>query len=205
MCGGLVTGICASRLQWIGYQIGRLVSYALLGAIAGRAGQAILGSGAVHFGTWIATVAMAVAFVAMGAQVWRGRAPHFKVIPQAWVSRAYRFAHGAPFLLGALSAALPCGWLQSFVLASAATRSPLAGALLMATFWAGTLPALAATPWLARTVARPLSRRAPRLAAILLILVGVGGLGVKAFGLHPVEAGHDHGNAGKPQCHCHCE
>jgi sulfite exporter TauE/SafE len=191
MCGGLVTGLCPDRGQWLRYHAGRLVSYAALGATAGYAGQALLGSETLQFAAWGAAVLMAGAFVAMGVQVWRGKAPHLRLVPAPLVSRAYRLADGAPLILGALSAALPCGWLQSFVVAAAATRSPWTGAALLGAFWLGTLPALAATPWLARTVAKPLFRRAPRAAAILLILAGLGGLGLKiSNGISHADAPH---------------
>src|SRR5690606_10362020 len=44
--------------------------------------------------------------------------------------------------LGLLSALLPCGWLYAFVLGAAATGSALAGALVLLTFWSGTVPIL---------------------------------------------------------------
>lgn len=45
--------------------------------------------------------------------------------------------------LGATTALLPCGWLYAFFVAAAGTGSALGGALVMASFWLGTVPVLA--------------------------------------------------------------
>ena len=45
---------------------------------------------------------------------------------------------------GLLTTLLPCGWLYAFVALAAGTASAPLGALVMLTFWIGTLPAIAA-------------------------------------------------------------
>lgn len=45
--------------------------------------------------------------------------------------------------LGATTALLPCGWLYAFFVAAAGTGSALGGALVMGSFWLGTVPVLA--------------------------------------------------------------
>jgi sulfite exporter TauE/SafE len=194
MCGGLVTSICRTRWQWIGYQAGRMAAYLALGASAGALGHQLLGEGTLRWLAWVSASLMALAFFGMAARARRGGAPHFALFPNSVVSWFYRKARGVPVLLGMLSAALPCGWLQSFVLAAAATQSAWAGAGLMWVFWMGTLPALSAAPWIFRRLLHPSFRRAPKVTAVLLILAGLGGVGFKMSTLFASE--------GKSRGHC---
>lgn len=46
------------------------------------------------------------------------------------------------FVFGLASVLLPCGWLWTFLAASAATASPWAGAIVTGALWVTTLPAL---------------------------------------------------------------
>lgn len=197
MCGGLVVATCRTRADWVQYQGGRLLAYAALGAGAGALSERVFSASALGWAQWLAAGAMAVGFFAMAARAWRGETPHFSWVPTRWISRGFAATRGAalaPLGVGLLSAILPCGWLQSFVLAAAATRTAGGGALLLACFWLGTLPALSAAPWLARGALRPAARRAPRLTAVLLVAAGVLGLGIK---MRPLIASES-----TPHCHC---
>src|SRR5690606_18807129 len=49
---------------------------------------------------------------------------------------------GRAALLGVSTGLLPCGWLYAFALSAAATGSARDGALVMAAFWLGSVPAL---------------------------------------------------------------
>jgi sulfite exporter TauE/SafE len=211
MCGGLVTSACRDRMELVQYHLGRLAGYALWGAVAGAVGDVIFGSVAdsathawLEWMSWTAALGMAGLFVMMGFRVWRGGIPHLQMVPQGVLSWLYRRAGRIPAALGALSSLLPCGWLQSFVLAAAATRSPMAGAGLMGVFWLGTLPALASAPWLANRLLRPFFARTPKVAALLLVLAGVSGLGFKMsplLGLN-IHAHPEHSQA-EHMHHCH--
>jgi sulfite exporter TauE/SafE len=68
----------------------------------------------------------------------------------------------------------------------------------MTLFWAGTLPALFAAPWVVERILRPARQRSPRLAAMVLILAGLAGLGFK---MNTLLASSDAKGA-KPSCHC---
>jgi len=97
---------------------------------------------------------------------------------------------------------LPCAWLYAFVATAAGTGSPVRGALVMAFFWAGTVPALAAIGVLARGALGPLSRRLPLVTASLLVVVGLLTLGQR---LVPSHAGVLHaGRAAAPTATAAC-
>ena len=78
-------------------------------------------------------------------------------------------------LVGLLSTLLPCGWLYAFVTVAAGAGSLQDGALIMAAFWVGTVPVLAAIGvtqrWLGRT-----RRTLAALAAVALVVVGLIGI-----------------------------
>jgi hypothetical protein len=76
-------------------------------------------------------------------------------------------------VIGLLSTLLPCGWLYMFVAPAAATGSPAGGALVMAAFWAGTLPVMAGLGLLAQRALGPLRRRLPVVTAAALVVIGL--------------------------------
>lgn len=197
MCGGLVASSCRSGFDLAQYHLGRLLSYSALGALAGALGRAVLGNSSFRFLPWIAALGMGAGFCFLGIQVWRRRPLHFQALPQRRLSFLFRKASGVPLAIGALSALLPCGWLQTFVLGAAATGSAVRGAVFLAIFWLGTVPALTSAPWLLRRALRPFASFAPKVAGALLIFVGLFGIGFKMSVLFAADVGSH------PQWHCH--
>jgi sulfite exporter TauE/SafE len=129
------------------YQAGRLLTYVALGAAAGGAGGWISREGAVRWPLALLLGLAALAFLAQAAS----RLMVLPAAPLAWLSRpladlvvplAARRPGG--FTLGLLLGLLPCGFLYAAVAAAAATGSAAGGALAMASFGAGTVPALVA-------------------------------------------------------------
>ncbi|MEZ4456627.1 MAG: sulfite exporter TauE/SafE family protein [Gemmatimonadales bacterium] len=80
---------------------------------------------------------------------------------------------GRASLLGLVTAALPCGWLFAFVAAAAATADPLRGALTMAVFWTGTVPAVAGAGLMLARLAGPLRARLPLVSGAVLVGFGL--------------------------------
>lgn len=198
MCGGLVLAICPTRREAILYHAGRGVAYASLGGLVGWLGGWILHASSSRPAAAIAAAAMGAALIVLGVRLLQGKGFHFSLVPRAVLSRLISRSTGkltSPLLLGGLSAVLPCGWLHVFLLGSAAGGSVLSGALLMAVFWLGTLPALASAPWLMRRVLAPLANRAPRAAAVILIAAGLFSLGSKVSLLMSEDS------SGAPACH----
>lgn len=75
-------------------------------------------------------------------------------------------------VVGSLTALLPCGWLYLFALLAAGTGSAVAGAILMAAFWLGSVPALISLVASTRLLKPSFRRAVPLLASILLIMAG---------------------------------
>jgi sulfite exporter TauE/SafE len=191
MCGSfacLASGGDGSRgshaaRSTIAYNLGRLASYAMLGLIAGTAGAGLDRAGAVAGIVRPATVVAGVLLILWGMATLLAalgvRLPMLAVPPglATRVARALRAVQSRPpmvrgLAIGALSAALPCGWLYAFVATSSAAGSALGGALVMSAFWVGTLPMMVAIGLGAQRLLGPFRRRLPVLTATMLVVLG---------------------------------
>ena len=206
MCGplvGLHGGARTMRLAAV-HSLGRLLTYAVLGAIAGLIGSAIDLAGNLGNVQRAATIVAATIIVAIGAgQIVhvhvtraRARARGRSAFASALVQIKPKTAARRSFLIGTLTGLLPCGWLWAFVIAAAATASPLTGALVMAAFWLGTVPAMVGVLAFAGPLVAKLRARMPAVTAVALIAIGVGTLALRYrdIGARQVTA---------PHCHCH--
>lgn len=179
MCGGLALSRSQTRSDLFLYHSGRLTGYVALGAAAGALGSKIFSPSVAVWMSWVASLFMGAVFFALAVRTWRGKTPHLSILPASWFTRLYR-GRGA-FGTGLLTAALPCGWLQSFVLSAVGTQSALHGGVLLFSFWLGTLPALAALPALTKKILAPIAIRTPRIAAVFLVVAGLASLGVRVY------------------------
>lgn len=221
MCGGIgaALGLAGERRRWLlvfCYNAGRIGLYAVLGAIAGGisaaagaalqtalpqlapalrtlAGLLVIAMGLYVGGWWLGLTRLE----AIGAGLWRRVRP----LTQSWLPP--RNAHTA-LALGAAWGLLPCGLVYSSLAWAALGADPADGALRMAAFGAGTLPAMLLTTACGRTLGAQLRRpRVRHVAGALLIVFGV--LGAALPWLHAT-TDHSHHSAGIaaaqiPQCH----
>lgn len=167
------------------YQLGRMLGYALLGALAGgAAGFTALASGLRYVLAGLLALA-AVLMLGQASQRLGAWLPHLPApqLPGA-VQRRIGALLAAPtgwrgVALGLMLSALPCGLLYAALAAAAASGSALAGALAMAAFVAGTVPALTGVALLGALFGR---RSGPMLRVLggVLFLVNAVVLGAMA-------------------------
>ncbi len=129
------------------FNAGRLLSYALLGAALGSLGSLLRLSELVSS---VVVLLVAVLMLVLGLQM-LGIPPFSRVqlaLPASLtrhISREQRFAHrSVPFILGALTFFLPCGFTLTAQSLALLSGSPLHGGLIMLVFALGTLPMLLA-------------------------------------------------------------
>jgi uncharacterized protein len=72
-----------------------------------------------------------------------------------------------------LNGFLPCGWLYVFVLGSIATKDPLYGAVLLAIFWLGTVPALTMFAIFYKKFFNRLPKKLNQFAGVILVIIGI--------------------------------
>lgn len=159
MCGAACAGIARaasprSRQALWTWQLGRLVGYSVLGALAGGTVQGMgwLGQQTVVLRpVW---TMMHVAALLLGLLlVVQARQPAFL---DGWAQAVWRRARPvmtrlgarAPAVLGVGWALMPCGLLYSALLVASLSASALEGAAIMAAFAVGTMVSLVAGPWL---------------------------------------------------------
>ena len=194
MCGPFVAFYAGStadgRRRWnpaphLAYNAGRLFSYVGLGALAGGFGAAfdLAGERLVGVQRTAAVVAglLIVAWGTLSLLRELGMRTGAADTP-AWVRRLAAGALGRigglpasarALAVGTISVLLPCGFLYAFVITAAGAGTPLGGAAVMAFFWAGTLPVMAAVGAGLGLLAGRFRRRVPVLTAIALIAVGL--------------------------------
>jgi sulfite exporter TauE/SafE len=186
MCGGLsglfavnaaVTSLKTQVPKAIAYNLGRVLTYAILGI-----GVALLGKTMVDTiprlaapvrlasGLLIILIGLQVAFnwriltplENAGAKLWRKISPAAKgLVPVESAAQALG--------LGLIWGFLPCGLVYSVLLLAASTTDPVDGSLVMLAFGLGTMPAMVATGLSASKLSQFMSRR--RLGAGLLIMI----------------------------------
>ncbi|WLD57309.1 sulfite exporter TauE/SafE family protein [Salinispirillum sp. LH 10-3-1] len=182
MCGGIVSALgLSTKNRWlgVGYNLGRVGTYVLIGAITGAAASFLPTQALMPLRIIAALLVIAVGLYitgwwrvlirleAVGQGVWRHLQPLTKkVMPINSLPRA--------LAAGAVWGWLPCGLVYSMLGLSIATQSASMGALVMLFFGLGTLPSmLGATLFLTLLQQVLRSRWFPTVAGVSVILMGV--------------------------------
>jgi hypothetical protein len=186
MCGGIASALQLSMPQLSLWQqlklqlmlsLGRLTTYSFLGALTGAFGAAVLVKLGISL-VWLKVLAglmlLLMAFYVarlwfaltllekLGAALWRRIQPLAKTLLPL-DSSAKALAYGLCWGF------LPCGLVYSSLGWSLASGSALQGALLMAAFGLGTLPAMLAVGSFARSLSRFKNKNWVRASAAVVL------------------------------------
>jgi sulfite exporter TauE/SafE len=189
MCGGIVSmlsaGIAADLRKRapvhvayvLAYNVGRVASYAALGAVAGSVAlglrssveqaqlalRVLAGLVALAFGLELAGLGRGlIGLERMGGLVWKRVAPvAARLLPVR--------SGGHAVLLGVLWGLMPCGMVYAALAVATAAGGPGEASLVMAAFGMGTVPAMALSGTVAGHVMASAGRRGVRRAAGLLV------------------------------------
>lgn len=194
MCGSLV-GILTTQLptnstRWpfhLAYNSGRLVSYAVAGALVGAVGQAGLLLRDVVPIQHLLFALSSFMLIALGLYLagWWGMVRHIEKWGGWLWQRIQPLTRGLfpvttpwrALLLGTLWGWLPCGLVYSVLITALASGHAESGALIMLAFGLGTLPNLLAIGFFWESIKRWVQVPQVRLAAGLLVVsFGVYGL-----------------------------
>jgi sulfite exporter TauE/SafE len=174
MCGPVAlatharSGFAGSLL----YAAGRLVTYSLLGLMAGSVGQALFASPWAIGAQVVVSVGFALALIftalrQLGLVVPKGTVSIGRAPRRNFIGSVLARVAEQPFLLGSATALIPCAALFTAVSAAAALGSPLQGVVAMATFALLSSLALVFTAQLlGRLGGKPMQRRV--LAGLML-------------------------------------
>jgi len=184
MCGGIVSALSMGAtagqrpLLLLSYNLGRCLTYILLGALAGTlglAGVSVLGVAPtllfglanlllIGMGLYLMGWPFLVRPLEQGGQwLWRLIEPAARrFFPVTTPSRAW--------LVGLAWGFLPCGLVYSALATAVASANPWAGAFWMGGFALGTLPNLLLAGWVGAGVLNRLRQSSLRWIAGLLVL-----------------------------------
>lgn len=178
------------------YHGGRLWTYAIVGAIAGGLGG-LLDRGGMMLGVQLMAAKIAgILMIVLGLRVfWQFIQTRFTQQDTSILFSPATSTNPTPnwfhrtlvqfrptvlnlplstrgFITGLLTAFLPCGWLYVFAIVAAGTGTAWLGALTMAAFWLGTVPALVAAVASAQSVTKSLRGLSPILIGLAMVWTG---------------------------------
>ena len=183
MCGGINISQCLSEnkkfsgLSPVMYNLGRVVSYTVIGFVLGFAGM-LFGTGE-NLGVSSIIQGLIKSFagiymVIMGINM-LGFVPQIKRLTFHLPNfmGKFRVKNSQPFVIGLLNGFMPCGPLQSIQLVALATGNPFTGGLSMFAFSLGTVPLMLGLGSLVSVLGKRFTDRMMTVGAILVTVMGL--------------------------------
>jgi sulfite exporter TauE/SafE/copper chaperone CopZ len=191
MCGGIALSQCIPKGEEADggrimrpallYNLGRVISYTVVGFLVGAVGSAFTMSNTLQgILKLIAGVFMIIMGLSMiGAFSWLRvlvpRMPRvFAIRVNAVGARASRARpSSSPLIVGLLNGLMPCGPLQAMQLFALSTGSPVTGALSMLVFSLGTVPLLLGFGTISSALGKKFTGRVMTVGAVLVAVLGL--------------------------------
>lgn len=198
MCGGIMLSQSLtfakdskSKLESITpsilYNIGRVISYTLLGGIIGGIGSIFsLSITAKAFIQIFAGIFMVIMGLNLsGFKFFRS----FSIKIPNFLSK-YKRKFNSPFIIGILNGFMPCGPLQTMQLFALGTGSALKGALSMFIFALGTVPLMLTFGAISGFLGKGYTKKLLKFSGVLIIVLGIimgnRGLALSGINLNPL-------------------
>lgn len=179
MCGGIMLSQSinnesktkfASIKPSLLYNLGRVVSYTILGGIVGALGSVL--SLSITFKAALQIFA-GVFMIIMGLNM-SGFSIFRKInLKLPWSSCSIKKKPKTPFLVGVLNGLMPCGPLQTMQLYALGTGSAFNGALSMLLFSLGTVPLMLTFGALSGLLSKNKTKTLLKFSGILVIVLGI--------------------------------
>ncbi len=187
MCGGINLSQCMPKDAKAGtgaktalrpsllYNLGRVISYTLVGALVGAFGSVASLSNGVKGGIQLlAGVFMVIMGINMlGIFPWLRK---FNPRMPAFVAKrvhAGKNGSNSPLVIGLLNGLMPCGPLQAMQLYALSTGSPVKGALSMLLFSLGTVPLMFGLGALSTLLSKKFTNKVMTVGAVLVVVLGI--------------------------------
>ncbi|KLE14383.1 sulfite exporter TauE/SafE family protein [Clostridium sp. C8] len=196
MCGGIMLSQSLSKESKnkfeamepaILYNIGRVVSYTILGGIIGALGSVFTLSITAQAGMQIfaAVFMIMMGFNMAGFSIFR----KFSIkLPHA--ACKVKNKSGSPFIVGLLNGLMPCGPLQTMQLFALGTGSAVKGALSMFMFAIGTAPLMLTFGAISGILSKGYTKKILKFSGVLIIVLGLimgnRGLALTGMSINPL-------------------
>ena len=210
MCGGISSALGHAHkhlptiTQWklsFGYSVGRVFTYALLGAAVGALTSVIQHGTGAYFGAIIRTIP-GVMLVAMGLYLgrwWLGITRLERLGAGLWkrlsptcgrLGKVHRL--GQAMTVGMIWGMLPCGLVYSALTVAASRTSVSESMLMMTAFGFGTLPSTILPGVIGPLLASNTGQLMKKASAVLMVLLGLWVLVHNGLALWPENDLHQH-------------
>ncbi len=191
MCGGIVIAYSTTKIDhkksWLNqsvahltYNIGRVVTYTILGVIFGTLGKASSFTPTTKGILFLVTgILMVMAGLSLLGKLGFLNAIEVSFANKTWFQKLFgklmrTKSLGSFFALGMLNGIIPCGLVYSFAIIAASTASPLWGGVVMAVFGLSTIPTLFMLGFITKFLQKGSTRKVMmKISALLVILYGV--------------------------------
>lgn len=186
MCGGINLSQCMSHMNSVDgdklstlspsflYNLGRVISYTLVGTLVGGIGSVVSFSGESQ---GIVQIIAGIFMMIMGLNMlnvfpWLR---HFNPrMPKIFSKKATAIKKSnSPFYVGLINGLMPCGPLQAMQLYALSTGSPIKGGFAMFLFSLGTVPLMFAMGALSSVLSKKFTNRVMSIGALLVVILGV--------------------------------
>jgi len=185
MCGPIAVALPINNKNWthrflgtILYNLGRAITYAIMGAVFG-----VLGEG-IHLGGFQSWVSIAMGILMILSVVFPilfrktafldryiyGYVSKLKVLLGPLLRSR---SSGSLFIIGLLNGLLPCGLVYVAMAFAIATGDVASGALYMFLFGIGTAPLMAAVTLLGNVISASFKSKINRLIPLVIFVIGV--------------------------------
>jgi sulfite exporter TauE/SafE/copper chaperone CopZ/plastocyanin domain-containing protein len=216
MCGGINLSQCipqtalepseGSRFSTLRptflYNLGRVVSYTMVGFVVGALGSAVTFSATLQ---GVLKLAAGFFMVVMGINMlgmfpWLRRLnPRMPTFLARRVQKE-KAKSGSPFMVGILNGFMPCGPLQAMQIYALSTGNPFTGALSMFLFSLGTVPLMFGLGALSTVLGKKFSGKIMTAGAVLVVVLGLSmvtqGLSLSGVSVPELAFAQEKGDAG---------
>lgn len=195
MCGGImlsqtVNSESENKLQAMKpalfYNLGRVISYTILGGIIGAVGSVF----SLSFKSKATVQILAALFMIIMGLNMSGFGLFRKLqikLPHSFCK--FKHKSNSPFIVGLLNGFMPCGPLQTMQIFALGTGSPVKGAISMMIFSIGTVPLMLTFGAISGLLSKGYTKRLLKLSGVMIIVLGIimgnRGLSMLGFNLNP--------------------
>lgn len=184
MCGPIAVALPINNQSWWSrlagtflYNIGRAITYAVMGAVFGVLGEGIQLGG---FQSWISIAMGAIMIISVLFPVLFRNTRLLDKYIYGYVNKLKAYlgpllrnsSLGSLFVIGLLNGLLPCGLVYVALAGAIATGGVASGALFMFVFGLGTLPLLALVTLVGNIISGPFKSRINKLIPFVIIIIG---------------------------------
>ncbi len=182
MCGPIALslplygkGITTKIAGGVMYNIGRTITYGIMGAIFGMIGQ---GLSMVGFQQWISVVMGALMIVSvilpsLFKNINGGKIPVAGLVRKGIQKLFVKKSFGRLFFIGLLNGLLPCGLVYLAIAGAIGTGDIITGTLFMILFGLGTLPLMLGISLLGNMVSLKIRKKINKATPILVVVIGI--------------------------------